>query len=253
MQSPVAFVSSMFNVAGGLRYHLAALRFRRTLWAPYTLQVAAILQQWPTAVAHLVIVGPSAGWHLNPEFLGRFAQVTAIEPDPIARWLLRWRFPLVHWQFDTSDYFTPYGSHNWTDNTLRLLHVYPDSAVLFANVLGQFIGLYPYAVAQEHHGELLESPTFTRWKLALTAALSERSWLSLHDRLSSDRPPVVTQVETASAQPSSQLAQTFWPENAQTIDHFTAGIGGAGQRRFVVWQRKPSMFHVIEAIGDRNQ
>ncbi len=178
--SPWQAWHSAWNVAGGVRYHWQALRWRRTLWAPYTARVAAILGQWRQPTGRLVVVGPSAGWHLPSAWLEGFAEVVAVEPDPVARWLLRRRFPAVRWRFDTEDYFTPFGSRSWTDNTERLLTGQPDAAVLFANFFGQLVALYPDAVARERGETLAATPAYRAWQAAIVRSLDsttrECSW-----------------------------------------------------------------------------
>lgn len=79
--------------SGGLTYHLRALRWRRRLWTPFRAQVAAWLAAWQPPCSELLLLGPSAGYTLDPAFLSRFAAIHAVEPDPLAHWLLRRRFP----------------------------------------------------------------------------------------------------------------------------------------------------------------
>ncbi len=251
--SPWQAWHSAWNVAGGVRYHWQALRWRRTLWAPYTARVAAILGQWRQPTGRLVVVGPSAGWHLPSAWLEGFAEVVAVEPDPVARWLLRRRFPAVRWRFDTEDYFTPFGSRSWTDNTERLLTGQPDAAVLFANFFGQLVALYPDAVARERGETLAATPAYRAWQAAIVRSLADRPWLSLHDRLSSEFAPMLTNWASTDAVPSADLAARFWSADATVIDHLSDGWGSTGRRVYHVWQRKPAMFHVIEAVGSQGQ
>ncbi|MBM4342642.1 MAG: hypothetical protein FJ100_04615 [Deltaproteobacteria bacterium] len=242
-----------WNVAGGVRYHLQALRWRRTLWAPYTAHVAATLVAWRPATDRLVVVGPSAGWHLPAAWLAGFTEVVAIEPDPLARWLLRRRFPAVRWRFDADDYFTPEGPRSWADNTGRLLDTHRDAAALFANFLGQLVALYPDAVAREHGDALLAAPAYRAWQRSVVRALGGRPWLSLHDRLSSDRAPRRSEWRSDGPTPSADLAELFWPRGATVIDHLSDGWAGPGPCGYQVWQRKPAMFHVIETVGPVHQ
>lgn len=61
--------------SGGLTYHLRALRWRRRLWAPFRAQVAAWLAAWQPPCSELLLLGPSAGYTLDPAFLSRFAAI----------------------------------------------------------------------------------------------------------------------------------------------------------------------------------
>ena len=92
------------DASGGLGYHLRALRFRHSLWAPYIATVQRWLHDWRPPTDTLVVVGPSAGYALDAAFLARFRSVRALEPDPLARTLLRRRFAQIAWHFDRLDY-----------------------------------------------------------------------------------------------------------------------------------------------------
>lgn len=251
--SPWQAWQAAWNVAGGVRYHLQALRWRRTLWAPYTAHVRDLLIQWAPPNRRLVVVGPSAGWHLPAPWLAGFAAVVAVEPDPVARWLLRRRFPAVRWQFDTTDYFTPYVSGSWADNTVRLMDNWPDAALLFANFFGQLVALYPDAIAREAGDNLVATSAYRSWQAAVVQSLAGRSWLSLHDRLSSETAPALNRWDSAGPADSLDLAARFWPAGATVIDHLSDGWGAVQPRAYRVWQRKPAMFHVIEAVGSSGQ
>jgi hypothetical protein len=239
-----------FNAAGGVRHHWHAVRYRDSLWRPYLPQVAEVLRAWAPSEPRLVLVGPSAGWLLPEDFLLPFEQVVAIEPDPVARWLLRRRFPQVRWQMCTDDYFTPAGPLPWRENTARLFADFPDQALLFTHFLGQLIGLYPDAVAIERNGELAESPLFRRWKADLRQHLAERSWASLHDRLSSPSPPQGLPRAWSDEPEVTSLRRQLWPSEAVCFDHLTGDLA-EGSRTWLHWRRNPQMSHVIEVISRR--
>lgn len=245
-QSPFAALAGAGNVAGGWRYHLYAWRYRHTLWAPYTEQVSAFLNTWQPRRAQLVIIGPSAGWHLPAAFLQRFEQVVAIEPDPLARWLLRRRFPQVRWVMHSDDYFTPDHPAGWSANTARLFADYPNAALLFANFLGQLIGLYPGAVAEEQGDDIVQTRVFGHWKAQFAAQLATRTFASLHDCWSSAQPPL-----QALPQNTADLSATAAPfgHSAQVVDHLIGGLLPQLPRKWLTWQRKPQMWHVIEALA----
>lgn len=244
--------AGLWNVAGGLPYHVQAWRFRRRLWGPYRAQVAAVLAEWAPPQTELVIVGPSAGWNLPPAFLARFAAVTAVEPDPLATWLLRRRFPGVHWQIDSDDYFTPAGPRPWRENLDRLFARYPTEALLFSGFLGQLVGLYPDAVATEGPSGACETAAFGRWKAHLRAHLLSRSYCTLHDRWVSAAPPLLpgplalTAAGTVDADGPPPLA--LWAQQEPAVDPFTAGLTPQAPQRLLVWQRLPRRWHVMAAV-----
>ncbi len=88
--------------AGGLVYHLRALR-HRPLWRAYSDRLAGWLQAWNPPCRELVLIGPSAGWTLPAAFLAGFGQVHVLEPDPLARRLLGRRFADTKLVFDRLD------------------------------------------------------------------------------------------------------------------------------------------------------
>lgn len=243
-----------FNPAGGLRYHWNALRLRGRLWAPYTAEVARCLEDWHPAEPELVIVGPSAGWHLPANFLLRFQTVWAIEPDPVARWLLRRRFPGVNFRMVGDDFFTPAGSLPWSANLARLFTMFPDQALLFAHFLGQMIGLHPDAVASEDAAEQLHATRpFLRWKAALAGHLQGRTWASLHDRLSSATlPALAAPLELPAELAAPDLQRLCWPDAPGPVyDHLTGELASDLARRILMWSRRPDMHHVVEAMWTR--
>ncbi len=248
LRSPWVAWQSAWNLAGGVRYHLSAWRYHRSLWAPYRQEVARFLQTWQPPCRELAIIGPSAGWHLPSEFLRQFKVVYAIDPDPLAHWLLRRRFPRVPWVAITRDYFTPSGALLWSDNTARLFSDFPDAALFFAPFLGQLPGLYPEAVVQEQGDDLAESRAYVRWKALLNEQLSQRHWASMHDRLSSPTPPALGPTDLPAELPRLALQQLAWPQGAAVVDHLTGGLAPERPRRLLAWQRTPVMWHLVEAL-----
>src|SRR3954469_11531411 len=82
------------NPAGGLRYHLRALGAGHG-WQPFRTALASWLANFDAPAQHAVLVGPSAGYTFPDAFLRRFSAITVVEPDPIARFLLRRRLRLL--------------------------------------------------------------------------------------------------------------------------------------------------------------
>ena len=93
------------DASGGLGYHWRAWRYRQHRWAPFHEAVAGWLEAWTPPARTLVLVGPSGGYALNARFLSRFEQHVVLEPDPLARLLLRRRFPGFAWRFERADVF----------------------------------------------------------------------------------------------------------------------------------------------------
>jgi hypothetical protein len=151
--------------SGGLSYHLRALRYRNTLWAPFRREIATWLSGWSPRARALHIVGCSGGYCLDPAFVARFERVTAWDLDPVARFAFSRRFPGA--QVTGVDALTARGKFA----PERLREALPrDACVLFTNVLGQL-------VYELRRGAPVD------WS-RLHAALSGREWASFHDRLS---------------------------------------------------------------------
>ncbi len=248
-QPLLSWLAGLSNAAGGWPYHLVALRHRRSLWTPYRLAVAQLLRAWAPPEPELVLIGPSAGWNLDPEFLSRFKVVHAIEPDPLARWLLRKRFPQVHWVMTARDYFSPQGPTGWTANLAQLFADYPSQALLFFGFLGQLIVLHPDAVAKEVDQQVVATAAFERWKSVLCAQLAQRSWCSLHDRWVGHQPPKAQLLAGDGATfllDASDPAQ-LWPQGAQVADVLTEGLVPSLNSCWLLWRRLPDRWHVMQA------
>jgi hypothetical protein len=216
----MAPISRLFHDSGGLVYHLRAWRWRDTLWRAYHAQVAAWLRAWRPRARHLVLIGPSGGYALSTEFLARFAAVTALEPDPLARIILRHRFPGVAWRFagplaDPAD----------------LPAEHPDAAFLFCNLLGQAWRVAP----------------MPDWQVRLEAALRGREWASFHDVASTDRPPDdATPREVPGGTPFDAVIGLFWRHGEISVeDHETHDLCPRLPRAYVPWQLRPGRFHLV--------
>jgi hypothetical protein len=236
-------MTALFGPAGGLGYHGRALRHRRR-WAPFVSALAAWLGEWRPTTDALLLVGPSAGWCLPPVLLARFARLHVLEPDPLARLLLRRRFATLadRFRFHAGDYLEPDPAR-----TRALAADFPGAAILFCNVLGQLPWLHPAAV---------ETPAFSVWKADLGRALAGRPWASFHDRLSGPIAPRLDAAgETAATALDDQdLLRRFYARHTgarvELLDHGTAGLFPDHPRRFIPWEIGPGRFHLIEAVRD---
>ncbi len=186
------------NPAGGIGYHLAAAIYTAGAWRTFRDALSEELARRiaDPSSATLVVVGSSGGYCLDPEFLKRFVRVVAIDIDPIALALFRWRFRKLQTRLETvrEDFFS-----NPNRNHAGGRVVY-----LFSNLLGQLEFLYHADVRVEVEARLGRFLKGTP------------EWISFHDRLTSKdavfrRPsrqgPVGTYPEKV---PSARLASVWW-------------------------------------------
>lgn len=214
--------SHLWHASGGLVYHWRALRYRRHLWQPFVAQVARWLAGWQPAQEELVIVGPSAGYTLDASFLARFARVTILEPDPIAKSRLRRRFAGIPFEEGRVDCFSG------MDGPRALSQAYPRAAILFANSIGQQL---------ERLGP--------RWPAALQAALQGHSWASYHDVIATAQAPRqnVVAVHESGASLEEVLAG-FWPGGELALhDHGSFGVLPA--QAYAIWSITPQQHHLV--------
>src|SRR6185369_11877942 len=71
---------SAFNAAGGINYHLRARRYAKKLWEPFRWSIGEWLLGWAPPERNLLLVGPSAGYNLQPFLFERFERVIVLEP-----------------------------------------------------------------------------------------------------------------------------------------------------------------------------
>jgi hypothetical protein len=257
-------VTAWLNATGGLRYHLRAWRYRRTLWAPFVRAVSRWLGDWRPAERSLVLVGPSGGYCIDLQFIRRFDNVTVVELDPIARWIFarRARGPLdgarTRLAFDSSDYLSPIDGRFSLEGLRALCERYPSHAVLFCNVLGQLPLLGPDPDEDNTRVDFVGG--FEWWLRALPEALADRSWASFHDRLSGAvRPSRVLDEGAVAWRSSEALVEALYPQTDRDEDvlndHRTSELAVDRARVEMLWEIVPSVFHLVEAVcstpGDR--
>jgi hypothetical protein len=130
----------VFSEVGGVKYHLRAA-LNRSRWQPFANFVGHWLDDWlrgpnMTGVSTLVLMGPSAGYTLPMRFVSHFSRVVVVEPDPLAYALFEARFNCkALWV--RLDYFGLDEKPPNPEKLLNLVTAYPNSAILFCNVLGQ--------------------------------------------------------------------------------------------------------------------
>lgn len=238
------------NPAGGLRYHLRALRHAKQLWQPFRWAIGEWLLGWEPPEKTLIVVGSSAGYAIQLHLFERFAKVICLEPDPLARFLLARRLnhaplerrPVLEFIADDRLLVHP-------ERLPELLESLGEAAVLFSNVLGQLRVLLQVSS--------LEAPELHRIRVQVRRTLSGRSWASFHDRVSGPVPPsfdqpLVTPGRMTDAEILSELyapgigASSVDPE---LLDHLTEGLFPADlEHTYFSWELTPGWFHLIEGI-----
>jgi hypothetical protein len=214
----------LLDDSGGLGYHLRALRYRRTLWAPFITQVAGWLSTWQAPTTHLVIVSPSAGYTIDAAFLQRFDRITILEPDPLARLILRRRFPDLRIEHGELDCLSGREGPQW------LARLYPGASLLFANVLGQT----PVLAADP------------RWADRLRTALQAHHWASWHDVLSATTPSLADiDRPLEPAADITALATRCWRWPTEVSDHDSFGLVGR-QDGLALWHLSPAQWQIVE-------
>jgi hypothetical protein len=241
----------LVNPAGGLRYHLRALRYSRKLWQPFRWAVGEWLLGWQPPEKTLVLVGPSAGYNLQPFLFERFERVIALEPDPVARFLFKRRLAAA--PLDKRPELEMLADDHLLEHPERLgtLLRERDACVLFSNVIGQLSVL----LGVDH----AEAEPLARVRTAISGLLEGRSWASFHDRFSGPLRPVLEGILTGDGRlTDAELVEALFGEaNAEGepampkefIDHLTAGFfPDELPHAYFCWELEPSAYHVIEGV-----
>jgi hypothetical protein len=242
-----------FNLAGGVNYHLRARRHSRKLWEPFRWSLGEWLLGWTPPEPNLLLVGPSAGYNLQPFLFERFEHVVVLEPDPIARWLFRRRLsraPLDRQpriEFIAGDHLVQH-----PERLLPLLESLGQCALLFSNVLGQIV----FLLGDEPAAGALEAV-----KDGVRRACGGRSFASFHDRVSGPLPPEIEGVVTTSRRWSdAEVLKHAYAAGAETPpvveleDHSTDGFFPDDlPHGYLRWEFEPGQYHLIEAVATVQQ
>jgi hypothetical protein len=236
-----------FNAAGGLNYHLRARRYAKKLWEPFRWSLGEWLLGWTPPERNLLLVGPSAGYNLQPFLFERFERVIVLEPDPIARWLFQRRLartplePRPRLELIGSDHLV------WHPERLApLLEAAAPCAILFSNVLGQLVALVD---------EEKQPDAFAAIRSAVRAALRGRSWASFHDRVSGPLEPAIATARSEARWSDADVLRHAYatgggPPLVELRDHSTGGFFPASvPHAYFRWHFDPSYFHLIEAVA----
>ncbi len=220
--------------SGGLLYHLIAWRRARTQWAPFRAQVRAWLNAWrPDSSRELIVFGPSAGWTLPLELLATSRRLTFVEPDPIARALLRRRLNAKGTvEFVSDAQILPWFSKS--ENSFEeFLAERPNADILFSNMLGQIALHFSKAQAQ----------TIVTSQKAFLAALKTHRWASYHDLISGPRPIEQLKLTTLPAGGSLDPSSVF--AEGVITDHETTWLSQNLETQLAAWPITESQTHII--------
>lgn len=242
---------SLFNPAGGFRYHLRALRYPGSLWQPFRLALGEFLMSWQTSSKTLLIVGPSGGYCLPLLLFERFDRLICLEPDPVARLIFRRRLthaPLRRHpqiEFIAKDYLLEN-----PERLVRLAESSGDAAILFSNVLGQLRCLLQIDSESD--------PRLALIRQAVAQATKHRAFASFHDRVSGGICPTFAQpwLSDCRLSDAALLSCLFADGKEQDrmkrpelLDSLTEGFFPATlPHAYFTWEIKPGMFHLIEAV-----
>ncbi|MBL8047862.1 MAG: hypothetical protein JNJ45_04190 [Chthonomonas sp.] len=218
---------AILNPAGGLVYHLRALK-SADQWRSYRAHVHRFLLSWNPPNSQILLVGPSAGYSLSRGWLQSFTQVIGLEVDPSARLMFDRRHKLRTKWIKTAR-FEPD-----LDSFRTVLEEYPDAAVLFCNFLGQLPALYPATDLDALHRELRQ-------------LLSNRNWASYHDRVSGQF-QVGEREQFYFASPTCETLADDWKLSGELMDHETSVLSEGLPCRVFPWRLTESSTHLIEAI-----
>jgi hypothetical protein len=244
-----------FNRGGGVNYHLRARHYAKKLWEPFRWALGEWLLAWHPPEKNLVLVGPSAGYNLQPFLFERFERVIVLEPDPVARWLFQRR--LARAPLQPRPRVEPIGEDHFVHHPERLLPLLERNqpcALLFSNVVGQLSAL----LDRETPDEQIQIV-----RRAVREALAGRSWASFHDRVSGPLPPNVEGMVRAPRRWSDEevLARAYDSSPGplggervgaaiELVDHYTEGFfPEALPHAYFRWELGPGVYHLIEAVA----
>ncbi len=220
----------LFDITGGIAWHVRAFVSRNTLWAPFRQTLADVLARWKPPARRLLLIGPSAGWCIPDALLARFDEIHGVDIDRSAEFLFR----RIHAQalhgrrltWDFVDFFS---------DPQSILAAFPDHAILLCNVAGQ---------RRFHHVDWRSTEAEMA---ALRSFLSDRYWASFHDLLSgiaaSDLSPLSLPMRAEGADVLRQCGLS-----GEWFDHLTSSLLPiAAPRTILPWRFKRDRLHLIEA------
>lgn len=271
-------LGALWTPTGGITYHFRAAEHAERRWSPYRAALAEWLDGWRPRRRTLVLLGPSGGYTLLPEFLGRFELILAFDPDPVAPLLFRRRFGRALKAAGTTLRWSHADLLTEPRALADRLRRHPEAAVFFAGLLGQLRSvLDPAADRREEEDEaegrvvepIADSLRWYGWKGALIEALRGHPFASVHDRVSGNgRANLALLAESDAARQAgivlhsgdrADLARGLedrdlrlafrGPRGASISFHGLDRFLPEGPRRLFLWQLLPDRVHLMEAVS----
>jgi hypothetical protein len=241
------FSAAWNNPAGGLRYHLRALRSRQHAWRPFREGLEVFFGAWRPAARTLAIVGPSGGYCLPLPMLAHFERFVIFEPDPLARMILKRRLHAAV----PGRVVTFIAEDAWIGPLLRGGGLPSglfgrDSALLFSNFVGQLAYIVPDRAFARFSAA---------WRAQLWPILEHTPWASFHDRVSGAAPPPRALPQGNERLSDAGLRALYEPNTldaaVELIDHGSSELLPPARRyAYLNWPLTPDAHHLIEcAIG----
>lgn len=223
----------MLSKTGGLIYHWRAFRYRNSVWAPFRQNISHFLDAWNPEEKSILIIGASGGHTLPSDFLERFDEVLLSDPDPLARIVFRKNHPGVKSRWISEDLV--FENKKYAPEKLTsYLKAHPDTAVLFANLIGQL----PLINKDLDQLKL--------WWQSILPTLSQHSWASYHDLFSFDLKKSVFPDRIVQGPVLPVLIE--WAKlgriSVDIIDHGTSDLFEKSPESFV-WRISPYRIHII--------
>lgn len=230
----------MFSPSGGGIYHWRAIT-RRNLWRPFTSALATWLESWPVGNQELLLIGPSGGHTLPSRWLEKFANITAVDVDPLAGPLFRLKHRRAKVHFQRRDVF--FENRKLAFEPLRQLRAEnSNAAILFCNVLGQ--------LPLENRCSEAEWLEFLG---CLPRALGSAPWASYHDAYTLEGLPY--RLHSVAAEPFlkggsiEDVAATLGERSTLIYDHMTTGDWATQTTKTRwSWSLTSSSLHLLEAV-----
>ncbi len=242
--------STILSASGGLVYHTrAALSYGR--WQDTRRSVSTLVRNWLESASlsapiggetqDVIIIGPSAGYLLEPGLFGDRA-LTIIDPDAFASLIFRSRFSESQVDWHSRSDLLPFTSRS-PKAFSEFIASKSKAAILFLGVLGQI---------DLHESEFRRSKAEATRRLL--ADLIGRNWASLHDLESTtfehslrQIPPSILNLDLSESGTARDRIEVF-EENFSAlgiktklwVDHETEWLGGPAAT--VPWLLTPRKF-----------
>ena len=234
-------IFSIVNPAGGIYYHIQALKNKNRYWTPFIEDTNDFLSRWNPLQKQLIIFGGSGGYCLKTDFLDRFEEIILVDPDPISGFIFKKNHKPTNLRQVTYDYLKT-GIRGIKQLTLD----FPKGAYLFSNILGQLPFLRPKDINNFEN----------QFNEVFNKNLLNRSWATYHDTLSFHFNSPIKHICWPLLLKSSGVNETLerWKDQNQIrnspveiVDHFTDKVFMPRSIQLkTIWKRTPRSFHVIE-------